>query len=401
MHILFYISRFGIGGIQTFVIQMAKELIKKEGIKVSIFCHYPELIDNSQNEVIPPEIEIFTLSKNKDKVVWINRIRNILYKIYPNFDFKEWLTTRYFLMKIKKEQVDLIHNNIELGDYNVYRACKELNIPYITTLHGAYKEITKSSSQEEKDKYKPVFNDLLSTAANIVYLSSLNIKPFEVVLGSLKEVQREKFVRVFNGLNLFKKEDMLAKPKDKIIFGLVARGVHHKGWEEAILAIIELKKQSQGMPIELRLYGASDYLDELKEKYKTYKDFILFCGATNEPIKVVQEFTVGLLPTYLPQEEMPFTIIEYLACQVPVIATNKGAIPEMLDAGGDIAGEIIGFDTNGHACVQELMKTMCRFAEDENYRSEKTLLAALAFEKFNIKNTVKEYYNLYQKAINQ
>ena len=78
MHILFYISRFGIGGIQTFVIQMAKELIKKEGVKVSIFCHYPELIDNSQNEAIPSEIEIFALSKNQGKIVWINRIRNIL-----------------------------------------------------------------------------------------------------------------------------------------------------------------------------------------------------------------------------------------------------------------------------------------------------------------------------------
>ena len=121
MHILFYISRFGIGGIQTFVIQMAKELIKKEGVKVSIFCHYPELIDNSQNEAIPSEIEIFALSKNQGKIVWINRIRNIL-KIFGGFDFKEWFTRRYFLKLVKTKGVNIIHNNIQTGDYNVFLA---------------------------------------------------------------------------------------------------------------------------------------------------------------------------------------------------------------------------------------------------------------------------------------
>ena len=102
MHLVFYISRFGIGGIQTFVIQLAKELIKTPGVKVSIFCHNPEQADVSENEVIPPEIELLTLSKNKFVIILVNKLRNWLQKIWKNFDLKEWLIQRYFLKMLRK-----------------------------------------------------------------------------------------------------------------------------------------------------------------------------------------------------------------------------------------------------------------------------------------------------------
>jgi len=400
MHIVFYISRFGIGGIQTFVIQLAKELIRIPSVKVSIFCHYPELIGTELNEDIPPEIEILTLSKNKTKIILLNKVRNYLKKINSSFDFKEWLTRRYFLRLMKEKKVSLIHNNIQIGDENVYLAQVQLGIPYITTLHGAYKEITTAAPFELKQKFQTVFNNLLSSASTVVYLSSANLKPFDVVLGALSTAYKKKLVRIFNGIKAPELENTGRLTEgDTIVFGLIARGVVYKGWEEAILATKELVDAYPERKILLKLYGESAYLNELEIKYKAYKDFVLFCGPTDKPLEVVKSFTIGLLPTYLPQEEMPFTIIEYLACAKPVIATDKGAIVEMLVANDQIAGEIIGLGKEGKADVSALKEAMERFLLDPIYKEKKVLLAQKAFEKFDVKNTAKQYYNVYQKAL--
>lgn len=400
MHIVFYISRFGIGGIQTFVIQLAKELIQIPSVKVSIFCHYPELVDTKLNEDIPPEIEILTLSKNKTKIVLLNKVRNYLKRINSSFDLKEWLTKRHFLRLMKEKKVSLIHNNIQIGDENVYLAQEQLGIPYITTLHGAYKEITDSAPSELKQKYQAIFNKLLRTVSNVVYLSAANLKPFEAVLGPLNSAKKKQFIRIFNGINApaLLNEEFLAQD-DLVVFGLIARGVPYKGWEEAILATKELVDAYPERKVLLKLYGESDYINELEIKYQAYKNFVLFCGPTDNPLEVVQSFTIGLLPTYLPQEEMPFTIIEYLACGKPVIATDKGAIVEMLVAEGQVAGEIIRFDEEGKADVSALKEAMERFLLDPIYKEKKALLAQKAFEKFDVKNTAKQYYNVYQKAL--
>lgn len=400
MHIVFYISRFGIGGIQTFVIQLGKELVQLPDVKVSIFCHHPEQVDTSSNEPIPAEIEILTLSKNKGSIIIINKLRNWIKKVVPAFDLKEWLTTRYFLKILQKNKIDLIHNNIQIGDENAYQAQQKLGVAYITTLHGAYKEITASMPLELRQKYQVIFDKLLRTASNVVYLSPDNLKPFETVLGTLDTAQKKRFVRIFNGINAPNLSNKgLLNSEETVVFGLIARGVHYKGWEEAILATKALVSTYPNRKILLKLYGKSDYLNELEIKYQAYKDFVLFCGSTEKPLEAVQSFTIGLLPTYLPQEEMPFTIIEYLACRKPVIATDKGAIVEMLTANGQIAGEIIAFDKEGKADVKALKKAMEQFLLDPIYTEKKVLLAQKAFEKFDVKNTAKQYYNVYQKAL--
>lgn len=400
MHILFYISRFGIGGIQTFVIQLAKELVKQQGVQVSIFCHYPEWADRSLNESIPPQIKCYTLSEHPKKIIWINRIRNWIKRLLPNFDFKEWLTTRYFLKLVQTEGIDLIHNNIQLGDVNVLKAYQNLGIPYLTTLHGAYKDLNLEDSAQ-RALYQKHFQALLRTAFRVVYLSPANLLPFQQALGGLSQAQEAKFSRIFNGLA---KRPLPANMQQEVfIFGLVARGVPEKGWEESILATIALVEylatQKSKQQVELHLYGASPYLDQLAKKYAAYQDFILFCGPTDRPLEVIASFKVGLLPTYLPQEEMPFTIIEYLACGKPVLATDRGAIVEMLKGDKELAGEIIPADTTGKAVVAALSSTMQQFIEQPDYYHKKAQIAEEAFQKFDITQATKQYYSIYKKAL--
>lgn len=397
MHIIFYISRFGIGGIQTFVIQLAKELIQLPNVKVSIFCHHPEQVDTSSNEPIPAEIEILTLSKNAKTIVLINKLRNWVKKIIPSFDLKEWLTTRYFLKLLKNKQVDVIHNNIQLGDENVYLAQQRLNIPYITTLHGAYKHILRQEvSETEKKILKNTLEKLLSTASAIVYLSPANILPFKEIFPNRSFVDKSLFLKIYNGLA----EQQVVTGSDplnnKITFGMVARGHQDKGWIELLEVTDELLKAGYEQ-IELRLFADGDYVDKLMQQ-KDWHPNIKYMGATHSPITEILNFDVGLLPSY--HEEMPFTIIEYLACGKPSIATNVGAIEEMLCTDSkEVAGILIPLNTEKKVSKAHLKAAMLAFVKDSNLVLKYGKQAQKAFEKFNIKNTTKQYYNVYQKAL--
>lgn len=396
MHVVFYISRLGIGGVQTFVIQLAKELITMPNVKVSIFCHYPEQADVSSNEAIPSEIELLTLSKHKYVIVLINKLRNWIKKIAPSFDFKEWLTTRCFLKIVEKNKVDIIHNNILPGDENVYRAQQELGIPYITTLHGAYKHILREGvSEEEKRILTITLEKLLQTASSIVYLSPGNIRPFEKVIPNRSFLEEKQFLKIYNGLaaqQVPKKEEQL---KDKIIFGMVARGHEEKGWIELLEVSQELLTAGYEQ-IELRLFADGDYLGELM-KTKNWHPNIKYMGATHAPLAEILNFDVGLLPSYY--EEMPFTIIEYLACGKPSIATNVGAIKEMLEAApNEYAGILIPLNEVNKASKEHLKAAMLALIEDPNLVLKYAKQSKKAFEKFDVKNTAKQYYKLYQKA---
>lgn len=398
MHIVFYISRFGIGGIQTFVIQMAKELILLPNVKVSIFCHNPEQVDVSANEPIPKEVEIVTLSKNRYSIILVNKLRNWINKVNPNFDLKEWLTQRYFLKFLKQNKVSIVHNNIQIGDENVYLAQKKLGIPYITTLHGAYKHILREAvSSEEKARLKITLEKLLATASNIVYLSDKNILPFSTVIPNRNFLDASLFCKIYNGLAVQNAVTATQdSKKDKFIFGMIARGHKDKGWIDLLEVTDALLKEGYEQ-IELHLFADGDYVQTLMEQRKWHPN-IKYMGATYTPIKEIHSFDVGVLPSY--HEEMPFTIIEYLACGKPSIATSVGAIGEMLTAEeGEYAGILIPLNSEGTVSKPHLKAAILEFVNTPDLLKKHQEKAQQAFEKFNIKNTVKQYYKLYQNAL--
>jgi len=399
MHVIFYISRFGIGGIQTFVIQMAKELVKMPNVEVSIFCHHPELVDTSQNEAIPPEIEILTLSKNKYVVILVNKLRNWIKKIWKSFDLKEWLIKRYFFKVLKKTKGAIVHNNIQVGDNNVYQAQRYLNIPYITTLHGAYKEVLRENvSKVEMEKLKETLDKMLSTASSIVYLSEKNILPFRAVIPNRNFLEEQLFTRIYNGLAAQSRVSNYSKTDGKLVFGMIARGHKDKGWVELLDVFNQLILEGASS-IELRLFADGNYVKDLMQT-RDWHPNIKYMGATSSPLKEILSFDVGLLPSY--HEEMPFTIIEYLACGKPSIATDVGAIASMLESGNNKwAGILIPLNDENKVSKKHLREALLAFINEPSLIDVYGNESQKAFEKFNIKNTVKKYYNLYQNALDK
>lgn len=396
IYLVLYTSRLGIGGIQTFVLQMAEALQAYPNVQVAIFCHYPEW---SENQGIPKGVDLWALSKSSLLIKVINKLRNLVKIIHPQFDLKEWLTKRYFFKQIKKAQKQhqvVIHNNIQIGDALVYATQQQLGVPYITTLHGAYKHILREEvSATEEEKLRQVLVRLLETASSIVYLSSKNLEPFYKLLPKETIARYPKFERIYNGL--------AAPPvpvKDTntkhLVFGMVARGHPDKGWIDVMEVAQELIQEGN-INFELRLFADGDYLKNLMEE-RDWLPQIQYLGATNTPLKEIVTFDVGLLPSYY--EEMPFTIIEYLACGKVCIATDVGAIAEMMEApNGEVAGILIPVNKEQKVDRVALKKALLHFLKEPTAVGSYQQAVQGAFEKFDLKHTAKNYYELYKNAI--
>ncbi|MGH1337126.1 MAG: glycosyltransferase family 4 protein [Aureispira sp.] len=394
MYLVLYTSRLGIGGIQTFVLKMAEALQAYPNVQVAIFCHYPELSDGSG---IPEGVELWTLSERPFAIKLINKVRNVLKKVRPSFDFKEWLTKRYFFKKLRQQSSPLvIHNNIQVGDVLTHAAQQELDIPYITTLHGAYKHILREEvSLKEEEALRETLMKLLDTASSIVYLSEQNLAPFYKLLPKEKIEAYPHFDRIYNGLNGIVPS---AKKGDnaRLTFGMVARGHPDKGWIDLLEVAQELVEEGY-RNFDVRLFADGDYVGELMQQ-RDWSPQIQYFGATNQPLQEIITFDVGVLPSY--HEEMPFTIIEYLACGKVCIATEVGAIAAMMQAPNkELAGILVPVSPTREVDRAALKAAFLHFLNDPTVLAQYAQAVQGAFEKFDLKHTAKDYYQLYQNAI--
>ncbi len=392
MHILIYIKRSGVGGVQRFVYMIAKELIKNNS-KVSIFYHIPELALSDDFSQLK-NINILTLSKNRYIITAINYMRNCLHWLDLRFDFKEWCNKKYFFYILKKYQIDIIHSNSEIGELLILAAKKKYNIPFIVTLHGFYKKIPI----RDKAYTQNILRNLAAEAERIIYLSKDNLKPFREALKK-KTADKQVFQRIYNGIEMPKNIKHIAHNNSTFTFGMIARGIPEKGWEQTIQAFVRLSQMTE-KDIQLHLYGDETYYTKLAKKYKFVKN-IYFKGKSNSPTTVIQNFHVGLLPSYSHTEEMPYTIIEYLVCGRPVISTYTGAVPEMIeDPQGNRAGVLVN-TVSTRPAVEEIKMAMYNYLTNAAlYQSHKNF-ALSASQKFNIKYCVEEYMKVYRHALNK
>ncbi|UTM56554.1 glycosyltransferase family 4 protein [Photobacterium sp. CCB-ST2H9] len=103
----------------------------------------------------------------------------------------------------------------------------------------------------------------------------------------------------------------------------------HKGIGDAIKAVgILLEK---GCKINLNLLGPGD-ISIWKKQCESFSDYVNFCGIRN-PGKDVQEWLarqdIYIQPSL--QEGLPRAIIEAMNCGLPIIGSNAGGIPELVN----------------------------------------------------------------------
>ncbi len=385
------------GGAETFLLRLIKELHEQFSISAYLYELKPSdessefrkyFIKQTGAILLPP----YNQKKNlTSKILWrLNALTFRLFKwpFYTNYiDKKQDLHYKSF---VKKNKIQLINSHLLSADLFVANYLKPINsLPWVATSQGCYNDI------QDEDVAKKIAQNI----DGLTYVADKNLNLFrrfsipihtnsQLIYNSIKAPKREKT----------KSKNDLGLSDSDILVIHVSRSIPEKGMELSILSTLNATEEGCEN-LHLVLVGPeNEHYKYLKQQYSENKN-IHFLGEQMNPIEWVQIADIGILPTYFPGESCPSTIVEYIACGIPVVSTNIGEIPNMIRFNNELGGVLFDLTSNGQPSVSEIKDALKQLYSDTNMRTKMGNVGLKAFEKFDIKNAASKYMNVYQKAI--
>jgi glycosyltransferase involved in cell wall biosynthesis len=298
-------------------------------------ANYYLLKEFSKNKKI--EIDLITSSTSKyRKENFANNI-NIYYldigknpknlHLQSNKDLLTYSFKAYFFAKkiLKNNQYDLIHAwfGIPCGFLAML-----LRKPYIVALRGSdvpfyNKRFEIADKLLFKHLSKIIWKNATSVIANSEGLKQL----------ALKSAPNQKIEVIYNGVDTNEFKPSRNKKYGKTLKIIcVARLIKRKGIDYLLKALGELKE----IDFQLTLIGDGDQEENLKNLAKELgiSKKVKFLGAVphSKIAKHYQENDLFVLPSL--NEGMSNTILEAMACGLPIITTNTGGAKELIKKNG-------------------------------------------------------------------
>ncbi len=222
-----------------------------------------------------------------------------------------------------------ILNSHNVGmELHLFTSGQNINIPLIVSTHGGYETIPDLISKD--------FIDFLDQNVDEwLYLTEKNIK----ILVD-KGLKSRNFTQVFNAIVSTPIKNMevvdirkkFAIDSATRIFVLASRAIIEKGWQIAIDVIIDLQKIS-GQKFHLLLIGDGPEFNRLKEAY-IGENSITFLGRVENPYPIIEQCDFGIFPSTYPGESFPLFLLDCFKFGLPVITTDIGDIPNIMNALG-------------------------------------------------------------------
>ncbi len=369
------------GGAEMFAIRLANQLVN---ICEVYFMEFEAGASQEKKllQKLKPSIPFFSPDKHwlLVSILFLQKqigLSKILSKLF--FRLKLILIFRY----LRKHKIHVINSHAIKQNYTFGLLKSKLtSLKFVLTLHGHY-ELLKA---ENLALYKASVLQDVNYVDELIYLSDEQLNNFK-----LAGFDTQKATRILNGFEIekcFSTPSNLNKNFNAPLSLMIhSRAIPEKGWKEAIEAFFILKKK--GYNVKLTLVGTGEQYGILKELY-SHPD-LLFVGFSNDVFEYIQSADIGLLPTYFYGESLPNSIVEYLSFGIPVIASNIGAIAQMLKVNDELAGDLIE-TSKGTPVKSELLSSIIeKYIINQEYLFSKRKLAFLAFEKFKMSSCVDAY----------
>lgn len=244
------------------------------------------------------------------------------------------LKTKFFRLKklLKEINPDIIHTHLPPGLILFYlylrlMGYKKVFITYHTIVNAEKLPLTRTILE--------FFTQFLITKYLHVSLFSSNYyrKKFHII--------KKKSNIIHNGINLPTADSSKPTPNNTFKIISIANLHPYKGYQFAIPAVLNLMDKYP--QIEYHILGAviqandeqENFINELYSKINTspHQSKIVFHGGVDTVFKHLCSSQLFLCPSLT--ELLPMSIIEAMACKVPVIATDVGGIAELLGINND------------------------------------------------------------------
>lgn len=400
MNILFVINYLEIGGAETFLLRLIKEL-KTSGVKPYLFLLAPEknnptfakyFLEETRVTIVP-DIQ----KQNPIKEFFLLKINGLCKRLFNKTFYEKYLEKKrvdhFKKLLLEQYKIDLINSHLFSADLFSAEYLKPiLKRPLVATFQGCYNDL------EEIESARTV----LTQIDGFTYVAAKNLSIFERVRLPIPTKNR----LVYNGLPKpdftgEKTRSELNLSESDFIVGQISRTIPSKGMEIAANAVVHLVENENFKDLKLILIGPeNEYYQSLKSKFSN-KPFILFPGSAINPIAWINLFDVGILPSYFPSESCPSSIVEYLAGGKPAIASDIGEIPNMITYEGELGGAIVGEkdDQNIPSFMHFAAAIRAYFTDRSKLKSD-SLIATKAFDKFLIDKSARKYLELYNEVLN-
>ena len=313
---------------------------------------------------------------------------------YPLFHYQPYeLALSSKLVKIiKKENIDILHVHYAIPHAYAGYMAKEMlkqegiHIPMVTTLHGT--DITLVGSHPF---YRPAVSFSINNS-DVVTSVSESLKKDTL---RLFEITREidvvpNFIDFEASDSTFTdcQRDLMAQPNERIV-------THISNFRKVkrISDVVEVFYRLQlEIPSKLLMVGEGPEREAAEERVKELgiEDKVRFLGNSNEIDKILCFSDLFLLPSEA--ESFGLAALEAMVNRVPVISSNAGGIPEV-----NVDG-VTGYLSNvGN--IADMAMNAIRILEDDKTLETFKVNARKEAAKFDIKNIVPLYEELYERAL--
>jgi len=315
---------------------------------------------------------------------------------YPLFEFPPYETAlaAKLVDVVKHEKLDLIHVHYAIPHASAAYFAKQVlerdNIytPLVTTLHG-----TDITLVGKNDTYGPIVSFSINRSDGVTsvseYLKEETLKNFDIeqeieVIPNFIDLQR------FNRKNMDHFRKAIAPNGEKIL-------IHTSNFRKVkrVQDVVKVfTKISEKIPARLLLVGDGPERVKIESmcRDKANVDDIRFLGK-QQP---VEELLAVADLYYMTSEYESFGLaaLEAMACEVPVISTNKGGIPEI-----NIDGETGFMSEVGD--IDDMAANSLKLLNDEDLLLKFRKQALEQARRFELKNILPLYEDLYERVIEE
>lgn len=340
-----------------------------------------------------------TNPENMEKLgIQLHKVKPIDYPCLKNEPYS-WTLGSKICQVDKEHDLDLIHANYTIPhalSAFIARESRKMEgkyLPYVVTGHGS--DIHTNGA---KDEVNPILQLTLNQADGLTYVSEDLKKIAEEQLGI---IQKGIVIPNFVDTEIFRKSSnnlrtKLGIPENSFVVGHISNFAPIKQTNHFFELARYMKGENTLHNVYFLMLGDGKEKAELQEKINKAElgEHFIFRGK-QELEEVVRSYNIMdtvLLPSK--HEGNPLTLLEAMACEVPVIGARVGGITETVEGGGGFLFE------NGN--IPELAKIVSNLKTDRKMAREVGREGLKKInEKYSIDNIMEEYFKIFNRVKRQ